>query len=202
MVEMWKNMFEQMGQESKRAWDIYKGLAIAQAIIAGINMAMEGGRSLAMIPYVGPALAVAWMATVAAMTAVQVKTIEGQKPAGYAQGGVTYGELVMLDRSRAKSASYASGGVTRGAATAIIGDNPSGAELVIPAESIERDKTSGYTRKKGGENINVINLVTQEDIAAAMNTKIGGAVVINHIGKDMTARKSTYRKVKETNRRR
>ena len=45
----------------------------------------------------------------------------------------------------------------------------------------------------------MINLVTQEDVAAAMNTKLGGLVVVNHIGKDMNARKSTYRKVKETN---
>jgi len=203
MVEAWKNMFEQMGQASKTAWDVYKGLAIAQTIVSGIQLAWEGAKALAGIPYVGPALAGAWIAAIAAQTAVQVKTIEGQKPASYAQGGVIYGDIVAMDRKRAKSASYASGGVTSGAATAIIGDNPSGAELVIPAESIDRDKTSGYTRKKGGDgNINVINLVTQEDIAAAMNTKIGGAVIINKIGQDMNARKSTYRKVKETNRRR
>jgi hypothetical protein len=202
MVEAWKNMFEQMGQASRSAWDVYKALAISQTIVSGIQLAWEGAKALAGIPYVGPALAAAWIATIAAQTAVQVKTIEGQKPAGYAQGGVTYGELVMLDRKRAKSASYATGGVTSGAATALIGENPSGAELIIPSENIERDHVSGYTRKKKEENINVINLVTQEDIAVAMNTKIGGAVVVNHIGRDMNARKSTYRKVKETSRRR
>ncbi|MHA1942531.1 MAG: phage tail tape measure protein, partial [Candidatus Hodarchaeales archaeon] len=72
MAEAWKNMFEQMGQESKTAWDIYKALAISEVIVAGIQLAWKGAQALAGIPYIGPVLAGAWIATIAAQTAVQV----------------------------------------------------------------------------------------------------------------------------------
>jgi hypothetical protein len=106
-----------------------------------------------------------------------------------------------MDNKRAEAASYASGGLTSGIQK-IYGDNPSGVELVVPSENVRDNYAEGYTRKSKEEPINVINIVTQDDVAMAMNSDLGRNVVVNHIGKDMNQRKSTFRKVREANRRR
>jgi hypothetical protein len=182
MVDQWKTMFAEMGKTSKDAWDMYKAIAISEAIVDTFRTAQAGAAALAGIPYVGPALALAWIATSIASGMMRVKQIEQQKPQGYATGGVTYGELVMMDKSRSRSASYGTGGVTSGPAAALVGDNPSGREIILPEENIKSDRA-------------------QEDVAMALNTKFGKNVVINHIGQDMNERKSTFRKVREINRR-
>jgi len=193
MTEAWKEMFAFWGQKSKGAWDAYKAISIAQAIVDTFKTAQAGAASLAGIPFVGPALAAAWIATSIATGMMRVRQIEAQKPAQqYAQGGISYGTFVANDRRRGRSASYATGGVTSGV-QAIYGDNPSGRELVIPSENVSDDSASGYIRQKGeSQPVVIYNLVTTEDIAAAMTDKSGQRVIVNAVGKDMREKKSTY----------
>jgi hypothetical protein len=202
-IGYWKDMFAEWGKESKRAWDVYKALAIAEVITSSIETGWKGASALASIPYVGPALAAAWIATVAAKAAISIAQIQAQKPKQYAKGGIVYGELVAIDNQRAQSARYATGGVTSGPTIAMVGDNPSGREIILPEENIHDDRVGpAYRRRKGEEGVNIINLVTDRDVAAAMSREPGKNVVVNHIGADMQQRKSTFRKVREINRRR
>jgi len=87
---------------------------------------------------------------------------------------------------------FSSGGLTSRDTMAILGDNASGRELVIPSENIDKNNVSGYVRESG-QPINIVNVVTQEDIATAMTGKSGEKVVINHIGADLMKRGPIYR---------
>jgi hypothetical protein len=193
MADQVKNMFAEMGKESKGAWDVYKAIAISQAIIDTYKTAQAGASALAGIPFVGPALAGMWIATSVMSGMMRVQQIRSQKPAKAKHGGV-------LD-------SYATGGVTRGQTTTaagdIIGDNPSGKELVIPSENIYRNHVEGEVRESGAggaEPVQVINMVTQGDIAQALGeSEEGKNVVINHIGRDMNEKGSTYHTMKKSN---
>lgn len=79
---------------------------------------------------------------------------------------------------------FGQGGITSNPMMAILGDNPSGKELVIPAENIAKDNVSGYAQE-AKQPINVVNVLSKEDIAAAMASKEGERVVINLIGRDL-----------------
>jgi hypothetical protein len=197
---MWKEMFAEWGKESKTAWDVYKALAIAEVITSSITAGWKGASALADIPYIGPALAIAWVATVAAKAAFSIAQIQAQKPASYARGGIA--DSIVADGRRSDAASYASGGITSGI-TAIYGDNASGKELVVPSENVRDDYAEGYVRDKdSGKPQYIVNLVTDNDVAAAMTRSPGKNVIVNTIGADMASRKSTFRKVREINRRR
>jgi hypothetical protein len=191
MADQVKGMFAEMGKESKAAWLMYKAIAISQAIIDTYKTAQAGASALAGIPFVGPALAGMWIAT-SVMTGLQrVNTIRSQKPEGKAHGGVFQGGFEA----------YQAGGVTSGVAMGIVGDNPSGKELVIPSENIKKDSAAGYVREQDGmsEGPTIINMVTQQDIARAIQEAPEGKnVVINHIGRDMNERGSIYTNVKDT----
>jgi len=197
MVEAWKEMFAYWGQKSKSAWDAYKAIAIAQAIVDTFKTAQAGASALAGIPFVGPALAAAWIATAIAQGMMRVRMIEAQKPAQqYAQGGVVYGDLVLMDRKRAQQASYATGGVTSGPTIAKVGDNKSGREIILPEEHIHDNYVGpAYRRQRGESDIHIYNLVTNEDIAAAMNEKSGRRVIVNAVGRDLREKRSTYQAV-------
>jgi hypothetical protein len=92
---------------------------------------------------------------------------------------------------------FAKGGITGGAGLAILGDNPSGKELVIPSENIKEDEVSGFTReRKEQQPINIINIMTEQDIANAMANTSGQRVIINTIGADIGKRGPTYRAIK------
>lgn len=92
---------------------------------------------------------------------------------------------------------FAKGGVTGGAGLAILGDNASGKELVIPSENIKEDEVSGFARdKKEQQPINIINVVTEQDIANTMSSPAGQRVIINTIGADIGKRGPTYRAMK------
>ena len=90
---------------------------------------------------------------------------------------------------------FAKGGVTSGAGLAMLGDNASGKELVIPSENISDDKVSGHVRKEG-QPINIINILTDQDIAAAMSKAPGQRTIINTIGQDIGKRGPTYRAIR------
>jgi len=74
----------------------------------------------------------------------------------------------------------------------MLGDNRSGRELVIPTENIKSDSTSGFMRDSK-QPINIINIITEDDIAAAMAGAMGQRVIINTVGKDMRNRGSTIK---------
>lgn len=90
---------------------------------------------------------------------------------------------------------FSSGGMTSNPTMAILGDNPSGKELVIPSENIANNNVSGYVRGQE-QPITIVNVVTPEDIASAMAGKAGERVILNAIGKDMRNRGMTTRTVK------
>ena len=111
----------------------------------------------------------------------------GSSSFGYADGGVVPGGTFGNFRK------FAKGGVTGGAGLAMLGDNPSGKELVIPSENIKDDEVSGYTRDGGKTPINIVNIVTEQDIAKAMSGLEGQKVIVNTIGADIGKRGPTYR---------
>jgi len=75
---------------------------------------------------------------------------------------------------------FSDGGITGGASMAILGDNRSGKELVIPSENIESDKVSGYMRDKSTP-VYIANFLTTKDLVAGMASAEGGRVVVNHV---------------------
>jgi len=87
---------------------------------------------------------------------------------------------------------FSRGGLTRGNTLALLGDNKSGRELVIPQENIREDSVSGYMRDSQTP-IQVLNIVTPDDIAGAMTTSMGKRVIVNTIGRDMQNKGSTFR---------
>lgn len=109
---------------------------------------------------------------------------------GFKTGGVTSGELISLD-------SFATGGTTAGATLALLGDNPSKKELVIPSENINKNSVYGYARdKKEAEStgaVTVVNMLSQRDIVTALATPDGEMVITNAIGKDLDKQGPIYR---------
>ena len=82
--------------------------------------------------------------------------------------------------------SFSRGGLTGKPTLALLGDNSSGRELVIPEENIKSDSVSGYVRDEK-QPINIINILTKNDIAGAMAGVEGKRVIVNHIGRDLQA---------------
>ena len=77
---------------------------------------------------------------------------------------------------------FASGGMTGGPMMALLGDNKSGRELVIPSENISENKVSGYVRDGGeGKNITIVNVITEQDFANAMSKESGKKVIVNRV---------------------
>jgi DNA repair exonuclease SbcCD ATPase subunit len=95
----------------------------------------------------------------------------------YLTGRGSGGILPKIQSMRA----YGSGGVTGNPAMAILGDNSSHKELVIPSENIKNDSVHGYTRNKDESTVNIINVVTESDLANALARPMPGKVVINHV---------------------
>jgi hypothetical protein len=87
---------------------------------------------------------------------------------------------------------FSRGGMTSRPTMAILGDNPSGKELVIPSENIKSDEASGYLRESG-QPINILNVLTEDDIINVMAQTKGQRVIVNTIGADLRKKGSTYR---------
>jgi TP901 family phage tail tape measure protein len=194
-LENLKFVLAEAGKESKAAWDAYKAIAIVQTLVKTYEGAQGAFTAVSWIPIIGPFLGIALAAAAITAGIARVNAIRSAKPASKAKGGVFDGTFVPDGGE-----SYAMGGVTSGVARGIIGDNPSGRELVIPSEAIKRDSTAGYVRDQGGGGapINIINAVTQDDISQSMaESESGQNVIVNTIGQDMNARKSTFKQVQE-----
>ena len=84
--------------------------------------------------------------------------------------------------------SFSRGGLTGSPTMAILGDNKSGKELVIPEENIQKDSVSGYTRDREDQPINIINVLDKGDLAQALLGAEGERMVVNHISKDLASR--------------
>jgi len=93
--------------------------------------------------------------------------------------------------------SFSKGGMTGSPTLALLGDNASKKELVIPSEQISKDSVSGYARdREEKQAINVINILTQDDIANAMAQTAGSRVIINTIGQDLNKRGTIYKQMR------
>ncbi len=92
----------------------------------------------------------------------------------------------------------AKGGITSGPAMAIIGENSSGRELVIPSENIKKDSVSGYTRdsESSGGDIVIANIVDKDMMLGALAGAQGKQIVVNHINYDIINRGPSYSIVK------
>jgi hypothetical protein len=75
------------GEESKQAFKIQKGVSVAQTTISTIEGAIAAYKSLAGIPYVGPALGAAAAAGVTASGLAAVRQIQSQTFNGGGSGG-------------------------------------------------------------------------------------------------------------------
>lgn len=97
----------------------------------------------------------------------------------YKEGGVTPSSIKSFTK-------FSRGGITGSPTLALLGDNPSKKELVIPSENIQKDRVSGYARDRGEEQpINVINVITENDFAQTMGKPMGGKVIVNRVLQDL-----------------
>jgi len=91
--------------------------------------------------------------------------------------------------------SFSAGGVTSRPTLALLGDNKSKQEIVIPTENIKSDEVTGYTRSSE-QPINVINLFTEDDLLRTMASIKGQRIIVNTIGKDMQNKGVTFRQAR------
>ena len=86
--------------------------------------------------------------------------------------------------------------MTSSPALALLGDNASSKELVIPSESIHEDKVSGYVRNKGEESRdNVIINLFDKALVPMLVAENPGAV-LNIISADVMKRGISYQLIK------
>ena len=91
---------------------------------------------------------------------------------------------------------FSSGGMTSSPALALLGDNASSKELVIPSESIHEDKVSGYVRNKGEESRdNVIINLFDKALVPALIAEYPDSV-LNLVNADVMRRGITYQVIK------
>ena len=79
--------FRELGKINKQAFQAYKAFAISQALIDTYSSAVAAFKSLAPIPFIGPALGVAAAAAAVAAGMARVSAIRSQSYSGRAMGG-------------------------------------------------------------------------------------------------------------------
>jgi hypothetical protein len=165
-------MFRMLAQENKKWFKFYQASRVAETVMAGAQGVMQayaqGG------PYIGTAFA----AVITALTAMKVAMILKEKPPEYkAAGGIMSG-----------------GGVTTGMSQYIVGDNPSGKELVVPSEGIAKDSVTGaYVREKGEDTSpTIINVFTEEQFADVMSKDLPKNTMVNNMVRDSRERGASF----------
>lgn len=83
-AEAFKQLYESTGEKHKEFFRVYKAAAIAQAVIDTYQSAISAYKSMAGIPYVGPALGIVAAAAAIAAGTARVAVIRQQ---GFAEGG-------------------------------------------------------------------------------------------------------------------
>ena len=79
--------FQQMGEKSYAAFEVFKAIEIAKTVVNTYSAAMGAYNAMASIPYVGPALGIAAAAAALASGFAQVDAIMSMKPGGGGGGG-------------------------------------------------------------------------------------------------------------------
>jgi len=138
-----------------------------------------------LIDNIGEAIS-QWIAMQIVMGAVtsfasstNVSTIRGGAGGGY--GFATGGVLPNIKSFR----SFSSGGMTNSKTLALLGDNSSKREIVIPTENISQNHVSGYMRDRSSEQpIYIINAIGDDDIAQQMGKQTGERVILNAVFKN------------------
>ena len=90
---------------------------------------------------------------------------------------------------------FSKGGLTSGLTSAIIGDNRSGVELVIPSENISSDEVSGYVRDSSNSNVYIANVITENDFAGMLSKPVNGKVIVNRILSDIDGKGPVFKKL-------
>ena len=191
------SMFYKMAEMNKKYF-LYAQLAhVGETIMATAQAVMQAYAQAG--PYLGSALAI----LISSLGAAKIALIMKQKPPEYAEGGIIEGGIAAYHpQSRERSRRMSSGGLVKAPTYAEIGEGGS-PEIILPLNRIEEDSASGYWRSgRDREPINIINLVTRNDVAMAMSSRVGRNTIINAVGRDMSERRSTFRKVREVSRNR
>jgi len=89
---------------------------------------------------------------------------------------------------------FSKGGLTSGLSMAVLGDNRSGTELVIPSENINSDSVSGYTRNSGGD-IYIANVLSEKDLQGLMSTPDSGKIIVNHVLSNIDSRGAVFKQL-------
>jgi len=96
-------------------------------------------------------------------------------------GGMATGGILPQIKS---FKTFSSGGMTGRPMLAMLGDNKSHRELIIPEENIKSNNVSGYMRD-GDTPINIVNVFTEDDILGVVGGVKGTRTVVNMIGADL-----------------
>ena len=89
---------------------------------------------------------------------------------------------------------FSNGGVTDDLTMAVLGDNASKKEIVIPTENISKNNVSGHMQESGGDTY-IINAVTERDLAMALSKPMPGKVIVNRVYADLDSRGKIARKL-------
>lgn len=108
--------------------------------------------------------------------------------AGYATGGV----LPKITAFR----KFSSGGMTNAPSLAVLGDNASGKEIVIPEENIKSNSVSGYVRNQGSTPIYIANVIRETDAPRLLSGPSGKNTIVNYVIDDIHSKGPIYRKLK------
>jgi hypothetical protein len=91
---------------------------------------------------------------------------------------------------------FSSGGMTGAPSLAVLGDNASGKEIVIPEENIKSDSVSGYVKNKGQQPIYIANIIRETDAPRLLSGPSGKNTIINYVVDDIHSKGPIYRKLK------
>jgi len=119
----------------------------------------------------------------------------------FASGGVVVGNITPVAKHTEKITSFkafSSGGITNRPTLAVLGDNPTKKEIVIPQENIQSDYVSGYVRERGEaqNEVVVVNVLSEDDIYKVMAKEKGKRLVVNHIGRELESNSPSMRRVR------
>lgn len=209
-----KDRYKELGEEKKKAAAVNDKVAVEK-----LNREMERTSDLMrQEKSLLTQLAVAWksfadtvirslMEMMAKMVAWKALETIGMTALFAGTGGVTpdMEQMVKFGKGGVTSfKSFAGGGMTTSPTLALLGDNPSKKELIIPSENIQKNNVSGYVKEKDSGQpyqITIVNTLSPEDIAGAVAQEAGQKVIINTIGKDILKQGPTFKVIKEAGRR-
>jgi len=209
-----KDRYKELGEEKKKAAAVNDKVAVEK-----LNREMERTSDLMrQEKSLLTQLAVAWksfadtvirslMEMMAKMVAWKALETIGMTALFAGTGGVTPNmeQMVKFGKGGVTSfKSFAGGGMTTSPTLALLGDNPSKKELIIPSENIQKNNVSGYVKEKDSGQpyqITIVNTLSPEDIAGAVAQEAGQKVIINTIGKDILKQGPTFKVIKEAGRR-